>query len=201
MDAAGALNPKMLLPVLVIAGVVEKILLPVLAIDKDVPPKILLPVPVVADVPPKIPLPVFFTVENVLLKKLLPEFVMVEDVPLKLLFPELVLLTVLSVTAGVPPKILLPELVKADALPKGTMATLPELVSWFLASVASPEVADNVETDVDGSLEDANLKTGAAVKEGTETSIEGLFVLLTVTLAVVEVVAAAEVSLLVVKDI
>ena len=42
MDAAGALNPKMLLLVLVIADVVEKILLPVLAIDKDVPP---MPVP------------------------------------------------------------------------------------------------------------------------------------------------------------
>ena len=104
----------------------------------------------------------------------------------------------MPLTADVPPNILLPELVKADVLPKGTMATLPELVSWILASVASPEVADNVETEVDGSPEDANLRAGVVVKEGTEASTEGLLVLLMVTLTVVEVVATAKVSLLVV---
>lgn len=222
MDADGALNPKMLLPAFVTADLVENILLSVLAIDEDVPPntllfpavvadvppKTLLLAPVVADVPPKIPLPALVTVENVLLKKPLPEFVMADDVPLKLLFPELVttavaqsegLLTV-PITADVPPKILLPELVKADVLPNGTMATLLELVSWVLVSVASSEIADEVEAEVDGSPEDANLKRGEAVKEGAEASIEGLLVLLMLTLADVEVVARAELSLLVVKD-
>lgn len=193
----------MLFPVLVIADVVEKILLPVLATDKDVPPKTLLPVPVfadvpptllpvpeVADVPPKIPLPVFVAVEKALLKKPLPEFVMVEGVPLKLLFPELVttsvvqpeaLLIVLPVSPDLSPKILLPELVKAAVLPKGSTATLPEFVPWVLASVTSTEVADDVEPEVDAPPEDANLKRGAAVKEGTEASIEGLLVVLAVT--------------------
>lgn len=188
----------MLLPMLEIAGVEEKILLPVLAIDKDLPPKTLLLVSVVVDVPPTTPFPVLVNVENVLLKKPLPELVMVKDVPLKLLILEVVL--IVSVTADVPPKKLLPMFVKADVLPKGTVATQAEFESWLLASVASPEVADNIETEVDGPPVVANLKTGTAVKEGTEAAIEGLLVLLTVAVVLV-LVPAAEELILVLKEI
>ncbi|KAH1038140.1 hypothetical protein J1N35_039883 [Gossypium stocksii] len=198
---AADVPPEMPLPVLVVADVPPNKPVSVLVVA-DVPPKIPLPVLVVADVPPKIPLLVLVTGENVLLKMPLPEFVIVEDTPLELLFPELATSAVVPaelLAALVPPKILLSEPVKVDVLPKGKLPTLPSFVSCVLDSVASPEVADNVETEVDGSPEDENLKSGAPVKEGIEASTERLLVklLLAFAVALAGVMVAAEESFLV----
>lgn len=124
----------------------------------DVPPIVLQPVPVIAeDIPPKTLLPVLVVADDIVAKMLLP-VVKAGEVPPKMLLP------VLAFANDVALDVLLPVPAKADGAPKSMLVELPKMVSLFLASVDSkPEVADVGELD-DGTVDDPNLKIGAAVE-------------------------------------